>query len=258
MERGINTKITQYTEEYWKIRAGEPGKYRINASEASVAANANHYVKVVAFFHHLLAKKNGTEQEKQTYLASTVPLESTQEIYDTGHRIEPHAIELYTKLTGRKVSEGYYWISRKDSRFAASPDGIVHDPKTGEEIAIIEAKHTSDFKNMKYIDDEHIWQMQFQLMVTGFPYADYIKVYRKKDATPKDEVNIQYYLLKRVYRSDIFINWMLEKMQWLLTSLEKGEMQPKVPYWLYQHDVINAMFLEFVAKYVKIETIVPQ
>ena len=107
---------------------------------------------------------------------------------------EADAIEKYQFLTGNKVEDTGIWLF-PDGILAASPDGLVVDPKhPGKYLGIIEVKcpfklHWDPIENEKdwhfylnYLDDEnnlnrehdYYHQIQGQLVATDLPWCDFI------------------------------------------------------------------------------------
>lgn len=230
---GVDTGIVPYTAPYWHVRRGPKGK-RINASEASVAANANKHITVRSLLNHIKMERT-LPANQLTELC--IPDERTSDTFARGHRMEKRMLEFYAHATGRTVIPGTYWIdSDEPDELGATPDATVRrldDPDKPEYI--IECKHTSILSTMNYVDEEHVCQIMHQLKVTGLPWCDYIKVYVPEGTKPEDEDKIELlYSVVRVYWSHKFFVWLRTRYQWLYRCLDKeDECNTKEPTYLF-------------------------
>ena len=90
---------------------------------------------------------------------------------EIGKMREPQARDLYREITGNIVQEvGFVEL---DEYVGCSPDGLV-----GAE-GLIEIKCKTDHNHLyavckDYIDPDHELQVQFQMLITGRQWADYV------------------------------------------------------------------------------------
>ena len=102
-----------------------------------------------------------------------------------GNEQEQYARSLYSKITGRCVSETGSCLHPTIPLFASSPDGVFMDNTTGEKGAIeIKCPNQSTF--MKYKDEvkdnetllktkpEYFYQCMAHMMCTGSEWVDFI------------------------------------------------------------------------------------
>jgi hypothetical protein len=94
--------------------------------------------------------------------------------FDWGIRFEPVVAQIYEHITKCKISELGRIVGTRDSRIAASPDGIVIE---GDRIGrLVEMKAPVSRIINNTIPPEYYAQMQTQMEVTGAKACDYIEV----------------------------------------------------------------------------------
>ncbi len=121
---------------------------------------------------------------------------------------EPKAREAYTLATGNNVLETGLWVNRQHPHLGASPDGLILSD-TGDAIGVLEIKclkmlkETSVADLIKEVEDgqmdgqksrrlsmqcfkvhdgklvlkethDYYYQVQLQMLVTGFPFCDFV------------------------------------------------------------------------------------
>jgi len=95
----------------------------------------------------------------------------TNEDIERGNLLEEMARNAYELETGNPVKQvGFVEL---DQYVGCSPDGLVGDD------GLVEIKCKNDVNFVKYmyeekIDTAHIWQMQYQMYVTGREWCDYV------------------------------------------------------------------------------------
>lgn len=147
----------QYSQEWWKCRAG-----KMTGSNALTIANSGKGLET--YIYDVLAQKYASTQE-----------ESFSNIHtQRGNELEPIARDMFELTTGKKVTEvGFIEL---DEYTGASPDGYIEQEKSIIEIKChMNAKH---FKLMvegeKEIEKGYIYQMHMEMLCAGSEYGYYI------------------------------------------------------------------------------------
>lgn len=105
------------------------------------------------------------------WLTGNLPDTPTTAAMEWGKMQEPHARALYAEITGNEVQEvGFVEL---DDYVGCSPDGLVGDE------GLIEIKCKQDYNHLyavcnEWVDPEHELQMQYQMLVTGRHWCDYV------------------------------------------------------------------------------------
>ena len=123
----------------------------------------------------LHTNKKGLETlalEKATYRITRVP----PEFFETpamarGKELEPQARAAYKQVTGQEVQEVGFCV--KDDYVGCSPDGLVGDSGLIEIKCKTGPHHLFAVIN-NWVDPKHFAQMQFQMLVTGRKWCDYV------------------------------------------------------------------------------------
>lgn len=189
--------------EKWLVaRRGRKG-YAIGASETATAAGFGGYCTP----YHLI--------EYIQQLERVHPWEGNSNT-ERGHRMEPKIIDLYSDLTGYKVSQGNLWIPKPsknpnfqagdEHRFVASLDGQVHPDPTGAAEWSLEIKCIGH--PVYTISPEHMAQMQQQLAISGFPFSDFFAAWYNGD-----ESKLLGIFYKRVYFSEDYWRWIYPRIK---------------------------------------------
>ncbi len=240
----MDTGIEPYSDQYFSERNGEDCA-RINASDACTALNADRNTKATSFISHRWAIKGKTREEVKEM---TQVYEDKQQTFDKGHRVEPKILDTYGTLTGKKIIKSTYYLSiTHPDLYGATPDGVCTEDD-GTKYGI-ECQHTSVESTMKVIDYPHHMQMQHQMLVTNFPYIDYVKAY-----IPKDTDIIKYIIIIRVYKSELYITWMVERYEWVIESIRKGEILRPNTY-LCSNKYPSPVIYDIIRKYIKIDEV---
>lgn len=110
--------------------------------------------------------------EKATFRITQIPPDfiSTPAM-ERGKILEPRARNAYRVATGQEVQEVGFCVY--DDFVGCSPDGLVGDD------GLIEIKCKTDKHHLfavinNWIDPDHYAQMQFQMLVTGRKWCDYV------------------------------------------------------------------------------------
>lgn len=90
-----------------------------------------------------------------------------------------------------------------------------------------------------------MFQMQHQMFVVGMEWTDFISIHCDENN------NITHCFIKRVYRSEAFITWMLERYQWVLNSLEAKKELDNVPRRHFNGQEPTAVMWD-IMRYVKV------
>ena len=123
----------------------------------------------------LHTNKKGLETvalEKATFRITQTPPEFfTTPAMERGKMLEPMARTAYEKATGQEVKQ--VGFCAYDEYVGCSPDGLVGDE------GLIEIKCKNDTNHLfavinNWIDPKHYAQMQFQMLVTGRKWCDYV------------------------------------------------------------------------------------
>lgn len=90
---------------------------------------------------------------------------------ERGKMLEPKARAAYVEATGQEVQEvGFCAL---DEYVGCSPDGLVGDNGLIEIKCKTDPHHLYAVAN-DWVDPKHEWQMQFQMLVTGREWCDYV------------------------------------------------------------------------------------
>lgn len=144
----------QGTYEWHALRSG-----RFTATDASEIHTCKKGLETVAL-------------EKATFRITQVPPEFFMTpAMERGKILEPRARNAYRMATGQEVQEVGFCIY--DDYVGCSPDGLVGDD------GLIEIKCKTDTHHLfavinNWIDPKHYAQMQFQMLVTGREWCDYV------------------------------------------------------------------------------------
>lgn len=110
--------------------------------------------------------------EKATFRITQVPPDFfLTPAMQRGKILEPRARDAYRLATGQEVQEVGFCVY--DDYVGCSPDGLVGDN------GLIEIKCKTDTNHLfavinNWIDPKHYAQMQFQMLVTGREWCDYV------------------------------------------------------------------------------------
>ena len=104
-------------------------------------------------------------------LTGTLPDIINTPAMERGKMLEPLARKAYIEATGQEVQE--VGFCEMDEYAGCSPDGLV-----GEE-GLIEIKCKTDPHHLfavanDWVDPKHLWQMQYQMYITGRNWCDYV------------------------------------------------------------------------------------
>lgn len=90
---------------------------------------------------------------------------------ERGKILEPRARQEYIEATGQEVKQ--VGFCSFDEYVGCSPDGLVGDEGLLE-IKCKTAPHHLFAVANDWVDPKHLWQMQFQMLVTGRKWCDYV------------------------------------------------------------------------------------
>ncbi len=198
------------------VLAYDPPCYKVVSEKGSVAGTFN----IRSGAEKLLAEKDGNARVKAKYSIEDVPMVSkearekyiseivcerlTGEIYTIpdnfatawGKDNEPLALASYETQTGVIVKETEFVVMNE--YIGASPDGMVGD-EGGIEIKcpVNSANHIKVLRTGE-VPEEHIPQIQGQMMVTGIKWVDFVSF----DPRMPEKLTT---FIKRVERDDVFI-----------------------------------------------------
>ena len=153
-------KVEQKSDEWFALR----NKYPLTASEAQAIGNQGKGLETLVWEKLAERYSNG---DKERY---------TNKDLDRGIELEPLARDMYELQTGNKVHEVGFVINEKISSVGGvSPDGIVTGQNGGVEIKCFEdKKHFKNIVNGLEIESQYIWQMQMQMLFTGWEFVDFV------------------------------------------------------------------------------------
>lgn len=144
----------QRSEEWFKLRTGV-----ITASAAHKFAYSQ---QRKTYFYQILSER---------LTGKSVPL-PINEYMEWGIKYEPNALEWYKQKTGHAVEEVGFVFMDDSKLIGCSPDGMV-----GED-GLVEIKCPMTKTHVQYIVEgpklEYRRQMQFQMMVTGRQWCDFV------------------------------------------------------------------------------------
>lgn len=105
------------------------------------------------------------------WLTGYLPENFVTPAMEWGHQQEPNARACYSEITGNKVQE--VGFLEQDDYTGCSPDGLV-----GKE-GLLEIKCKQDYNHLyavcnEWIDPEHELQMQYQMLISGRKWCDYV------------------------------------------------------------------------------------
>ena len=156
---------------------------------------------------HLLDSSIKASQLAYNFIRKQLWFKEDIRTVDMQYRLheEPAARETYFKATGKKLIETDLWVNRQYPAFGAIPDGLIENQSNGELEGIAEIKCLKILRNrtvqeliskqddedlhymlkgqcFRIIDDKltlkhnhsYFYQIQLQLLVTGFPYCHFI------------------------------------------------------------------------------------
>lgn len=104
-------------------------------------------------------------------LTGELPEIVTSAAMERGKMLEPLARKAYIEATGQEVQEvGFCAV---DDFVGCSPDGLVGEQGLLE-IKCKTAPHHLFAVANDWVDPKHEWQMQFQMLVTGREWCDYV------------------------------------------------------------------------------------
>lgn len=104
-------------------------------------------------------------------LTGELPEIITTYAMERGKMLEPKARAEYEQATGQEVQQvGFCAL---DEFVGCSPDGLVGDDGLIE-IKCKTAPHHLFAVVNDWVDPKHLWQMQFQMLVTGRKWCDYV------------------------------------------------------------------------------------
>ena len=150
----IYEELEQNTPEWFKVRLG-----KFTASDAQAVATNGKGLETLVYEK---AAEIITGQQKETY---------TNADMERGHELEAMARNAYELETGILVKRiGFIEL---EERVGCSPDGLIAEDGLQE----IKCKNDSNFVKFifdKAIDPAHTWQMQYQLLVSGRQWVDYV------------------------------------------------------------------------------------
>ena len=90
---------------------------------------------------------------------------------ERGKMLEPIARSTYEEVTGQEVKT--VGFSAQDDFVVCSPDGLVGENGLIEIKCKTNSHHLFAVAN-HWVDPKHEWQMQFQMLVTGRQFCDYV------------------------------------------------------------------------------------
>lgn len=153
-------KVEQKSDEWFALR----NKYPLTASEAQAIGNQGKGLETLVWEKLAERYSNG---DKERY---------TNKDLGRGIELEPLARDMYELQTGNKVHEVGFVINEKISSVGGvSPDGIVTGQNGGVEIKCFEdKKHFKNMVNGLEIESQYIWQMQMQMLFTGWEFVDFV------------------------------------------------------------------------------------
>ena len=148
----------------------------------------------------LYTNKKGLETcaiEKATYRLTKVPPDMfLTPAMARGKELEPRARATYKQVTGQDVQEVGFCVM--DDYVGCSPDGLVGDEGLIEIKCKTGPHHLFAVIN-KWIDPKHYGQMQFQMLVTGRKWCDYV-LYNPDFSEP---IYIQTVKADPIYQADL-------------------------------------------------------
>lgn len=169
--------LVQGSDEWFKVRLG-----KLTASKAQAVASNGRGLETLCF------------EKVAEIISGTQESGYTNADMERGNEQETLARSAYEMETGNPVKQvGFVEL---DERVGCSPDGFV-----GEDgLVEIKCHKGSQFVKLIFsekIDTKYVWQMQFQMFVTGRQWVDYvgfnenfpnlkiIRVHRDEDAIAK-------------------------------------------------------------------------
>lgn len=152
--------VEQKSEEWFALR----NKYPLTASEAQAIGNQGKGLETLVWEKLAERHSNG---DKEKY---------TNKDLERGVELEPLARDMYELQTGNKVEEIGFVINEEVSRIGgASPDGRIAEQNGGVEIKSFEdKKHFRNIVNGLEIESQYLWQMQMQMLFTGWEFVDFV------------------------------------------------------------------------------------
>lgn len=153
-------KVEQKSDEWFALR----NKYPLTASEAQAIGNQGKGLQTLVWEKLAERYSNG---DKERY---------TNKDLDRGIELEPLARDMYELQTGNKVEEIGFVINEEVSKVGGvSPDGRIAKQNGGVEIKCFEdKKHFKNIVNGLEIESQYIWQMQMQMLFTGWEFVDFV------------------------------------------------------------------------------------
>ena len=150
----IYNELVQGTDEWFKVRLG-----KLTASKSQAIANNGKGLETLCF-------------EKVAEIISGTREDSYKNAdMDRGNEQETLARSAYEMETGNQVKTvGFVEL---DERVGCSPDGLVGD----DGLVEIKCHNGSKMVQLLFsnkIDTKYVWQIQFQMYVTGRQYVDYV------------------------------------------------------------------------------------
>lgn len=153
----------------------------------------------------LKTAKKGLETcalEKAAYiLTGNLPSTYTSPAMEWGKALEPRARQAYSEYIGQEVQE--VGFCEMDEHAGCSPDGLVLLDGLCEIKCKQDKAHLFTVLN-EYIDPDHYGQMQWQMLITGRKWCDYV-CYNPLFKNPL--------FVKRVYRDEAYIAQLVEGLK---------------------------------------------
>ena len=185
--------VEQKSDEWFSLR----NKYPLTASEAQAIGNQGKGLETLVWEKLAERYSNG---DKEKY---------TNKDLERGVELEPLARDMYELQTGNKVEEIGFVINEEVSKVGGvSPDGRITKQNGGVEIKSFEdKKHFKNIVNGLEIESQYMWQMQMQMLFTGWEFIDFVTY------NPNFKQNL---LIKRVFPDK-------EMQDKIKEGLKKGE-----------------------------------
>jgi len=166
-----------------------------------------------------------------------------------GDRCEPIIAQTYAAITGNRVTNANYWLSKEyPDLYGAKPDRKVYrknnsnNAEEGEGEEGEEVYNDDDFIGLLEIKapyvkmytepkPEHIAQMMYEMWIIGKPWCDYCaQLIRHEDSKEEEGDFVGEIMLKRVHYNEKYVAWMLERLLYMSECIMK-ESNPNLTFY---------------------------
>jgi putative phage-type endonuclease len=163
-----------------------------------------------------LVVKRGTGEKIGFYeiIAERIAQESDgEDAMERGNRLEEEAIEIFSKVTGKKVDTSLVLWEREDNKsIAISPDGFIGETEAVEVKCLSSARHIEAYLT-KEIPSEYEFQVLQYFIVNETLKTLWFVMY---DARMPEKLQMHYFEVKREDKEeDIekYLNYQKEKLE---------------------------------------------